>query len=406
MKSKRLGIIGGGQLARMLAEACHRLGVHSVLYCEKKTDPAYDVAHEVILGNLEDPKKTAEFLSKIEVLTFENEFINVTDLETSLSNLNPKPYVYPSLLAVSVSQNKLRQKELFLRLHIETAKHLTIQGRDDLFEAGERLGFPFVLKWSMYGYDGKGNKVIHTAEQFEQGMMFVTAGQKQNVKTYAEAFVQFQSEAAMVFTRTRAGALEHFPLVKTVQENSTCKTVEGPATRMGWPATLESQAIDIGRLIGESLQMVGTFAVEFFVVGKKLVVNEMAPRVHNSGHFSLNALEVDQFENHVRAVCGLGLIDPGTSGYFGMVNLLGPANLDMEVSLTTEQITDWMKGESKGLDKRLFPYWYGKTGLRPGRKLGHINVKADSLAELMDGILMAKEAEAKLWKRLGSKDNT
>lgn len=397
MKKKRLGIIGGGQLALMLSEAAKKLGVHVSIYCSSHDDPACQAADETHVGEIQNTELLLEFLNKIEVLTFENEFVDIAALEKAIDTCALKPHVYPSLMSIAVSQNKLRQKELFYRLHLDTSKHFVVQSSEDLNEASDRFGYPFVLKWSMFGYDGKGNCIINGPSDHEKGLSFIRTSEQKLVKTYAEAFVPFEHEAAMVYTRTRAGVLEHYPLLKTVQENGACKTVEGPMIRMGWSHSLESQAITCGRVIGDALQIVGTFAIEYFVVAKKLIINEMAPRVHNSGHFSLNALAVSQFENHIRAVCGLGTVAPGTSGFYGMVNILGVHDLNLRLPMTTAKAIDWMKGEALSLDKRLSPYWYGKNEIRPGRKLGHINVIADSLAELMDGMMLAKEAENRFW---------
>lgn len=402
MKSKVLGIIGGGQLARMLCEAAKSLGIRTVVLLAPEDESSLHVADETFVGSLRDSSVATAFLKKIEYLTFENEFIDVDLVKTCLeqTSAESKLQIAPSLTSLQIAQDKLRQKELFHRLHIQTAKHVQVETEADLTEAAERLGLPFVLKWSKYGYDGKGNFVFRDVAQTADAMKFISASHQRQSRTFAEAFVSYDSEAAMVFCRSRSGALEHLPIVKTVQFEGACKTVEGPMTRMGWPASLESQALQVGHMLGEALMMTGTFAVEFFVCGNKLLVNEMAPRVHNSGHFSLLEGQVSQFENHVRAVCGLAVQTPSRSGYFGMLNLLGPKDINAQVDLDQEGLRDWMKDGAGQLDKRLFPYWYGKSGIRAGRKLGHINVKADSIPELIDGMLMAQEAEKRLWQNL------
>lgn len=400
MKAKVLGILGGGQLARMLCEAARDLGVRSVVLGSSDRDPAANVCDEFHVYDVRDPQSYLNVLQKLDVLTFENEFIPVPIVESAVRDCGKAITVAPSFAAVSVAQNKLRQKELFHRLHIETARHVIVENSDDLVEAHERLGDRYVLKWSMFGYDGKGNFNVSGPPDHQSALEFIKKGAERGAKTYAEAFVEFEHEAAMVFTRSRGGNFVHFPLVKTVQSNGACKTVEGPVTRMGWSPQLESQAVQIGHLIGEFLQLAGSYAVEFFVQGQRLIANEMAPRVHNSCHYSLNALEVSQFENHIRSICGFTLRDPGRQGYFGMVNLLGPEELVIEQFRRHPEILVWVRNQKGDLDKRLSPYWYHKEEIRPGRKLGHINVRADSLPELFDAMMLAQEAEKRLWQKL------
>lgn len=339
----QVGILGGGQLARMLALEAHPLGIGVRVMTTGQNDPAAQVVGNTKLGSLSDENDLRKFLSDQQTLTFESEFVDIPKLKASL----PKSvYVFPNLDSIERIQDRLTQKQLLDRYQIPTSPWMNIENKSDLVTAAEKFSSGFVLKQRRFGYDGYGTFVVNDKNPDP----FVL--QRSSEGFIAEGFIKFSRELAISFVRGRKGEFVELPLVETEQVDSRCLSVVGPVKHKG----LAKISKGIKKMMTE-LDYVGILAVEMFETKNGLLVNELAPRVHNSAHYSLDGLTCSQFEYHLRAGLGLplpkvALIKKG----FAMVNLLGEGGASIKLS------------QKSGL------HWYGKTENRKGRKLGHINV--------------------------------
>ncbi len=343
MKSD-LGILGGGQLARMLALDAFPLGISVSVLTKQAMDPAAQVVGQTKLGSLSDPKDLRKFLSEVEALTFESEFIDIPKLRQTLPR---SLYVFPNLSAIEAIQDRLTQKRLLDRFDITTSPWMPVDTKVELTEAISKFKTGFVLKQRRFGYDGYGTFV------FKNGKHDAMVLQKTTHGFIAEEFIDFKRELAVSFVRAKDGKFLSLPLVESVQTDSRCFSVAGPVEHKG----LKSLTKKVKTMM-EKIDYVGILAVELFETAKGLIVNELAPRVHNSAHYSQDALTCSQFEYHLRAGLGLPLpkVEITTKG-FAMVNLLGEGNKEPQLSRDP-------------LGKL---HWYGKNENRPGRKLGHIN---------------------------------
>lgn len=357
---KTLGIVGGGQLARMLTDAAHALGFRVIVLDPTPNSPGGQVADEQILGSFADAEKIRELSEKSDFVTFE---IESADNEALATVQKQKP-VNPAPDTLSIIKDKYAQK-VFLKTHgIATADFLEIKNIDDAKEAGSRFGYPFVLKAKRDSYDGKGNALVE-AESGIEGAFQKLAGRE----LYAEKFVPFTKELAVVAARSSAGDIALFPLVETVHVNHICDTVTMPA---GVSENVRAEAEQLARNVMEHLSGAGVFAIEMFL-GESVVVNEIAPRVHNSGHLTIEACETSQFEQHVRAVTDmpLGKTDMKVPAAV-MLNILGKRNGAAEPKGFEE-----IAGEP-----HIFVHLYGKHETREGRKMGHVTVTGSTAEEL------------------------
>ncbi|MFL5815289.1 MAG: 5-(carboxyamino)imidazole ribonucleotide synthase [Bdellovibrionia bacterium] len=394
MKPCEVGILGGGQLARMLAESALRLGLKPIVFTDDADGPASEICVETVVGKISDADQLKSFVARVPLIAFENEFVDCSKLRAATSA--PDSKFFPSLKAIEILQDKLEQKKLLKRVGIATSPFVELKtganASQEIASALKQLASDTVLKWSRQGYDGKGVKVVHAgkADDLAAAIPFVESAWSRGIPVYAEKKVDFIRELAIiacVAVRNDAcvavrGESVTYPLVISEQENGICKEVVGPAIHLGVPAKFQDQAQEAARKIAHEVGLVGSFGIEFFESRSgELLVNEIAPRVHNTGHYTQNAFPVSQFENHWRAILGLPLFDPlkhpaAAAPFFAMLNLLGPAGISCESSKASLPIA--------GPHSQL--HWYGKKDIRPGRKLGHLNGTADSaegLAELL-----------------------
>jgi len=368
----RAGILGGGQLARMLAEAAHRLGIRPVIFTDSAESPAARAAQEVVIGRLNDRESLKKFFQGLDLVLFESEFVDTKPLKELAGAVR----FVPSLDAIERLRDKLRQKELLKELRVPSARHIAYDGRpleDWIAFTASDLGGRCVLKWGQLGYDGKGVFVLkkHGAEK-DAARMFCEGALKLGVSLFAEEWVDYSRELALISVVAQDGTVLSYPLVLSEQRNGVCWTVTGPATSLGVARERENEAHAMATVIAQATGMVGTFAIELFDTPEGLKVNELAPRVHNSGHFTQDAASTSQFENHWRAALNLPLGSMTTRAGFTMLNLLGP---------------DVTARPSAGLALPVVPakghlHWYDKAQVRSGRKLGHINGSVDSIDEL------------------------
>jgi 5-(carboxyamino)imidazole ribonucleotide synthase len=337
-----IGILGGGQLARMLSLAAARLGLKTHIYCDKPEAPAFDVAAAHTLAAYTDHEALARFAEACGAVTYE--FENVP-AETA-AFVASRVALRPNARALALTQDRLHEKNFIASLGLATPQFLAVSSRED---AAQVQG-PSVLKTRRLGYDGKGQAMVATPQ--EAVAAFDSLG---GAPCIAERFVDFAYEASIIAARGVDGAFAAYDPPHNVHRNHILhrSTVPSPLSK----AEVES-ALHIARSIGEGLDYIGVFAVELFV-GKDgaLMVNEIAPRVHNSGHWTMDACLVSQFEQHIRAVAGWPLGDPARHSDAVMENLIG------------EDAADWQALSQNGGALHL----YGKREIREGRKMGHVN---------------------------------
>ena len=340
-----IGILGGGQLGRMLSLAAARLGLKTHIYSDRDDDPAFDVSFAHSKASYSDRVALARFATSCDVATFE--FENVpADTAAFVAERVP---LAPGVKALALTQDRLEEKNLVSRLGLGTPAFADVTTREMAREAFERIGGPAVLKTRRFGYDGKGQaKVASGAEAMEAFERFHGA------PCILEGFVDFAFEASVIAARGRDGDFVAYDPPTNVHENHVLR-------RSTVPSHLSQEQIaaarGIAHKIADALDYVGVFAVELFVCKDgALMVNEIAPRVHNSGHWTIDACLVSQFEQHMRAVAGWPLGSPERHADAVMENILG------------DEAADWHKlSESCGA-----LHLYGKRERRPGRKMGHI----------------------------------
>jgi 5-(carboxyamino)imidazole ribonucleotide synthase len=350
-----LGIIGGGQLARMTAMAALRLGYRSVVL-ERSADCPAAATAECLVGDWNSADDLFRLAESVDVLTLENEFVDAAHL-AKLEAAGHK--LWPTSRSIALVQDKLIQKQTLLDAGIPVPGMRGIADLAELESAVAELGLPLVLKARRNGYDGKGNATIRTREDMASAWQQLRGDQGNAL--YVEEFCPFVSELAVVITRGLDGATVVYPLVETVQKDHVCNIVRAPAM-VAKDIAAQAKQIALGAI--EAVGAVGTFAVEMFLRNDGgIVVNELAPRVHNSGHYTIEACACSQFENHVRAVLGLPLGSSHmVSPHAVMVNLLGKYQ---------------GTGTALGLDRALAVaganlHLYGKTTTSAGRKMGHV----------------------------------
>ncbi len=338
---KRVGVLGAGQLALMLAEAAKTLGI-AVVCAGQRGDCAERVA-EVVVVDLDDPIQVAAFAGRADVVTIESENIHAS----VLTGLNLAPNAH----AIGIAQDRLLEKRFFEQCGIGCAPFLPVDSAEDLQSAAKLLGLPAILKTRRMGYDGKGQIRLQSSEGLPTA--FAELG---GVPCILEGMVRFDAEVSLIAARGRAGEIVFYPLIENVHRDGILRRSTVPFA--GATDALQQQGEAYLRRILEELDYVGVLAVEFFVVGGKLLANEMAPRVHNSGHWTIEGAKTSQFENHLRAILGMEL-GSTESVPTVMLNCIGEMPSEQETSATP------------GLHR----HDYGKAG-RPGRKVGHLTLAA------------------------------
>ena len=291
MKLKHVGIVGAGQLGRMMALAGYPLGLRCLFLDRSPDTPAAQVAPSLI-GGLEEPAKLLELASRTDVVTFDWENIS----GEALAPLEKITTVRPPRRALEVSQDRLREKALFKALRIPVAAHAAVDGQKDLLRATAKLGTSGILKTRRMGYDGKGQAVIRDA-----GDVHAAWDRIGGAGLIYEQFQKFSREVSIIGARSAAGDIAYYPLSSNTHSGGILRYSVAPYAN----PSLERVARRYLKKVMDALQYVGVLTIEFFVVGGRLVANEMAPRVHNSGHWTIEGCLTSQFENHLRAICDL-----------------------------------------------------------------------------------------------------
>lgn len=348
-----IGVLGGGQLGRMFVVAARTMGYKTVVLDSDENSPAGLIADHHICAGYEDAAGLQQMAELCDAVT--TEFENVP--ATSLRKLAETCFVSPSAEAVEIAQNRGREKNYALQAGLETTPFKTILSADDIQSAVTTTGFPAILKLSSLGYDGKGQAIVRSAEEVET--KFKEFG---SVECVLEKMLDLKQEVSVILGRNAEGDVAVFPVSENVHVNGILHTSTVPANAA---TDITEQARELAKALADSMDYVGILAVEFFITqDDRLIFNEMAPRPHNSGHYTLDATVTSQYEQQVRCLCGLPVGDAAQTSPVVMVNLLGDL-----------WPIDWMNLLSEdGLKLHL----YGKEEARPGRKMGHYNVLAES----------------------------
>lgn len=359
-----IGIVGGGQLGRMMALAGYPLGLDFLFLDRSAETPAGQIA-PMLCGEFTDPALLEALRDRSELITFDWENVPVEPLRA----LGKKARIAPPLRALAASQDRLSEKRLFTKLGIPTNDYTPVDSQRDLDRAIARIGLPAVIKTRRLGYDGKGQRVLRSPRDIE-GAFDALGG----VPLLCEAFVPFDYEISIIGARSTRGEIAIYPLNANVHHEGILRLTRAPFGR----DALASRAASHLRKVLEHFRYAGVLTIEFFVRGGRLIANEMAPRVHNSGHWTIEGAETSQFENHLRAVLGWPLGSTRARGHSAMLNLVGTLP-DMRPALA-------LPGA----------HWhdYGKTP-RPGRKLGHCTIVAPTAAKCVEQV-------GKLVPRLGA----
>ncbi|MFW2177705.1 MULTISPECIES: 5-(carboxyamino)imidazole ribonucleotide synthase [unclassified Moraxella] len=306
---KTIGILGGGQLGMMLAESALPLGIRCVFLEDAPNPPAR------LLGKVYSSEQFGDFADACDVFTLEFENTPLPSAEF----LQNQKTLYPPAKALHIAQDRLNEKNLFNQLGVKTVPFLAVHSKVDIVKASEQLGLPLVLKTSRGGYDGKGQFMLKTAEQIDEAWAELGEATQQ-APLIAEGFINFEREVSIIAVRSQTGEIRYYPLVQNEHHHGILARTTAPAPNV---EALTAQAQDNIKKLLEHLDYVGVLTLELFVTADGLLANEIAPRVHNSGHWSIEGAVCSQFENHMRAVAGLPLGDTAIVKPSVMLNVIG-----------------------------------------------------------------------------------
>ncbi|OGT80003.1 MAG: 5-(carboxyamino)imidazole ribonucleotide synthase [Gammaproteobacteria bacterium RIFCSPLOWO2_02_FULL_61_13] len=351
----RIGIIGGGQLAKMTALAGLQLGCDVIVLERSSASPAATLALHSIVGDWNDPEVLLQLAAQSDVITLENEFVDagaLRVLEASGARLLPTAH------SIALTQDKFVQKSTLAEAGLPVSAFRMVASTQDIHDAGREYGWPVVLKTRRNGYDGKGNFTVRSAADAATGWENLGAGK---AELFVEAFCSFDRELAAIITRARDGSSAAYPVVESVQRDHICHVIKAPASL---PADVGARAAELARRAVAAVGGLGSFGVEMFLmVDGSVLINELAPRVHNSGHYTIEACECSQFENHVRAVLGWPL---------GSTRMIVPAAVMVNL-LGVDKGSGWPAGLNGALEMPgVHVHIYGKAHAGRGRKMGHV----------------------------------
>ena len=341
-----IGILGGGQLGRMLSVAASRLGFKTHIYEPGPNPPAADVAHALTTAPYDDPAALAAFAQSVEVITYEFENIPTAALDV----LEAQKPIRPNREALAISQDRLKEKAYLTKLGLTCAPYAMVNSLDDLRAAIAKIGTPAILKTTQLGYDGKGQARLMTAADVPGAWDTM-----QGAPSVLEGFIDFTHEISVIAARAADGAVACYDPGENVHRAGILHSTTVPARLT---ANQRTDAVLIAARILTALDYIGVLGVELFVTPAGLIVNEIAPRVHNSGHWTQNGCAVDQFEQHIRAIAGWPLGDGARHSDVVMENLIGD-DISRVSGLATEP--------------HAALHLYGKADAKPGRKMGHVN---------------------------------
>jgi 5-(carboxyamino)imidazole ribonucleotide synthase len=359
-----LGIIGGGQLGKMMGLEARRMSINLAYLDPEINCPASTISDQMIVSDFKDEKAIIELAKKSDVLTYEIELAN----SSVLKGLESRGYVvHPASQVLYTIQNKIRQKKFLRDNRIPVPDFEEVISIEQAKKIGKEFCYPLVLKACEDSYDGRGNFLINSPSDVERGIQYFKGR-----RCMIEKFIHFSKELSVMVARNFQGQIVSFPVVQNIHINNILDTTIAPADIN---RAVESEAKLIAEKVVQSLRGVGVFGIEMFLECNELLINEIAPRPHNSGHYSIEACSISQFEEHIRAILGLPLTKPRLMTPAVMKNILGIPNYVGTYSF-------------KGIDKALsIPglklHFYGKKFTKPQRKLGHFTITAEKIEEAL-----------------------
>ncbi|MEQ6375571.1 5-(carboxyamino)imidazole ribonucleotide synthase [Bacillaceae bacterium S4-13-56] len=357
LPGQTIGILGGGQLGRMMAISAREMGYKIAVLDPDPNGPCAQIADHVIATAYDDQEGARRLLEVSDVITYEFE-----NVDLKVATLFEERGILPQgSRLLQLTQDRIQEKSFIQSQNVPTASFEEAKNEKELELAIERVGLPCVVKTSRGGYDGKGQQIVRTAEDISHAQRLIEKG-----ICIVEQWIPFDKEIAVVLTRGVDGEVTVFPIPENVHVNHILHQSIVPA-RIS--QELRAEAIQWGKTLATGLELVGTMAIEMFVKGNELYVNELAPRPHNSGHYTIEACPVSQFDQHVRAICGLPLLSLEPSHDAVMVNVLG------------QHMEEIFKNISKMNNG--FLHLYGKSETRENRKMGHITYVGESRDELL-----------------------
>ncbi|MBC1901608.1 5-(carboxyamino)imidazole ribonucleotide synthase [Listeria seeligeri] len=368
LTNSTIGIIGGGQLGRMMALSAKAMGYRIIVLDPTKDCPAAQVSDEQIIADYDDKVALRELAEKAEVVTYEFENIDYDALKMTQDLVD----VPQGAELLSITQDRILEKAYLESANINIAPYAIIVDKEEIETEIKSIGYPAVLKTAQGGYDGKGQVVLHDADDIEKAARLLRYG-----SSVLEAWIPFEKEISIVVARGKDGQVETFPVAENVHVNNILHTTIAPADVS---ADVHEEAEEIAKKLADVLQLCGVLAVEMFVTKSGAIyVNELAPRPHNSGHFTIEACSISQFTQHIRAIVGLPLIKPELLKPALMINILG-----QHVEAVNEKMIDY---------PHWFVHYYGKKDTKINRKMGHVTVLTED-----PRIVLTDIENAQIWK--------
>lgn len=368
LTNNTIGIIGGGQLGRMMALAAKAMGYRIIVLDPTADCPAAQVSDEQIVADYDDKVALRELSEKADVVTYEFENIDYDALKMT-QNLVSVPQGSELL---SITQDRILEKAYLESANINIAPYAVIVDKEEIESEIKSIGYPAVLKTAQGGYDGKGQVVLHDANDIDTAARLLRYG-----SCVLEAWIPFEKEISIVVARNLDGQVETFPVAENVHVNNILHTTIAPANVTD---DVHEEAEEIAKKLADVLQLCGVLAVEMFVTNSGAIyVNELAPRPHNSGHFTIEACSISQFTQHIRAIVGLPLVKPELLKPAVMINILG-----QHVEAVNEHMAEYAQW---------FVHYYGKKEAKINRKMGHITVLTDEPKAILSEI-----EEMQIWK--------
>jgi 5-(carboxyamino)imidazole ribonucleotide synthase len=370
----KIGIIGGGQIGKMIAQEAKRMSIKVIVLDPSEDCPASTICDQIIVGDFKNEDKIRELAKYSDVITYEIELAN----SKALKNLEEENYpIFPSPHSLYTIQNKFRQKIFLKENNLPVPRFKKLDSVNDFLMVAKELGFPFMVKACEDSYDGRGNYLIKSNDD-----IFNAYDSFNNREIFAEQFVDFKKEISIMVARNKKGQIESFPLVDNIHQNNILDTTIAPTNVS---SKIKQASEIIAKKVVTCLNDIGIFGIEMFVSkNDEVFINEIAPRPHNSGHYSIEGCSISQFEQHIRAILNFPLSKPELLRPSVMKNILGPPNFSGNYRI-------------KGLSTLLsIPstklHIYGKQESRPGRKLGHITCTGQTLDVAMKRCSDAKNS--------------
>lgn len=371
LPNKTIGIIGGGQLGQMMALSAKEMGFKVGVLDPNEDSPASQVADWSITASYDDQKSIKLLAEQSDIVTYEFENVDASSLE----KIQHKVLIPQGLDILKISQNRQFEKEFLNRLKLPIARYRIIETEDDLKKGIDELGYPCVLKTCLGGYDGKGQVVLRTSKNISESLLLINKG-----NCVLESWVSFEKEISVIVSGTQDNQYQVFPISENIHRHNILyqSIVPGRVSK-----SCQNKAQKMALSIAKQLKIRGTVTIEMFVTfDESLIINEIAPRPHNSGHYSIEACNISQFDAHIRGICGWPLPNIYLHQEAVMINLLGEEVTDAQVAILEQP--NW------------FFHFYGKKEIKKDRKMGHITILSNSLKGTLKEI-----SESKIWNQRG-----